>query len=372
MVLVGGQGILSRHFGLTIDYVSAIELVDHSGDVIYANKTNEYSDLLWLAQGGGSGVLHFPGIITSVEFDKLPRLEVEETKEVYTTFQIDYDDPTPAKAEQLLLAWQTFYSDNANDELFDRLTVEPWMWWDKKPRMYLSCYFYGNDDLHQQMLERILPKLIKLHEGKVSTIERLSALAFQRKLAGVKNNDQLASGKHGWDLRENPRSGERNRWKGYSAVASKPVTGDAFHTLANSIFYSEPLSRRYVEFKPLGGAISKQSQNNTAFWHRNAIWWSLSSHWHWSSDSTELVNAIQLGGAKGHENYTRQMGDSYAGCYAGYIDHGNSTGRDLKRYYGGNAARIAAIKKKRDPHNLFRLYLPNNILNAPFHTATTK
>lgn len=64
----------------------------------------------------------------------------------------------------------------------------------------------------------------------------------------------------------------------------------------------------------------------------------------------------RLGGAKGHENYTRQMGDSYAGCYAGYIDHGNSAGRDLKRYYGGNAARIATIEKKRDPHNLFRLF----------------
>jgi len=64
------------------------------------------------------------------------------------------------------------------------------------------------------------------------------------------------------------------------------------------------------------------------------------------------------------------MGDSFTGSYAGYIDHGNSTGRDLERYYGGNAARIAAIKKKRDPSNLFRLYLPNSILNAPFDSAT--
>ena len=356
MVLVGGQGILSRHLGLTIDYVSAIELVDHSGKVIYANKTNEYSELLWLARGGGSGVLHFPGIITAVELDDLPRQEVEETKEVYTTFQIYYTDPTPAKAEQLLLAWQTFYKDNANDELIDRLTIEPWLWWDEKPKMYLSCYFYGNDALHQHMLERFLPKLVKLLEGEISSIDRLSALAFQRKLAGVKNNDELASGKHGWDLRERPELGEQNRWKGYSAVASKPVTGDAFRTLANSIFYSKPLSRRYVEFKPLGGAIRKQSQNSTAFWHRNALWWSLSSHWHWSSDSAELVNAIQLSSSEGHAGFVEQMGDSFTGSYAGYIDHGNSTGRDLERYYGGNAARIAAIKKKRDPNNLFRFY----------------
>ena len=369
MVLVGGQGILSRHFGLTIDYVSGVELVDHSGKIIYATKDNEYADLYWLARGGGSGVQHYPGIITAVEFDKLPALEVEKTQKVYTSFKIEYANPTPQMAEQLLKNWQDFYLDEtmSNDELFDRLTVEPWLWHDKIPKLYLSCYFYGNDNLHQQMMERIAPKLMKfLDGGKMSRVERYDALAFTRMLAGVKNNAQLSSGRHGWDLRETHFGG--NRWKGYSAVASKRVKGEAFRTLAKSIFYAEPLSRRYVEFKPLQGAIRRQSQNNeTAFGHRQAIWWSLSSHWHWSTDSAKVVDAIQESSAKGHEEYVRQMNDSYIGGYAGYIDHGNSTGQDLERYYGSNAARIAAIKKRRDPYNLFRLYLPNDVSNAPFH-----
>jgi len=69
-----------------------------------------------------------------------------------------------------------------------------------------------------------------------------------------------------------------------------------------------------------------------------------------------LVNAIQQNSAEGHAGFVEQMGDSFTGSYAGYIDHGNSTVQDLKLYYGGNAARIAAIKKKRDPTNLFRFY----------------
>ena len=218
------------------------------------------------------------------------------------------------------------------------------------------------------MMHRFFPKLMKLLDGgALSGVERLDALSFQRMLAGVNDNDELASGKHGWDLQEDQGRGLYNHWKGYSAVASGPVSGKAFRKLADSIFYSEPLYRRFAEFRPLGGAIQSQSRTETAFGHREAIWSTHSSHWHWSTDSTELVNAIQMNSAKGHADFIRLMGDRFLGAYSGYIDHSNSTERDLERYYGDNAIRIAAIKKKRDPFNLFRLYLPNVVADSPFH-----
>jgi hypothetical protein len=55
------------------------------------------------------------------------------------------------------------------------------------------------------------------------------------------------------------------------------------------------------------------------------------------------------------------MVDSFQGQYAGYVRHGNSTARDLELYYGRHADRIREIKRTRDPHNLFRNYLPNNV-----------
>jgi len=125
-----------------------------------------------------------------------------------------------------------------------------------------------------------------------------------------------------------------------------------------------------AELKPLGSAVTNHDQTESAFWHRNAIWWSLTSHWHWSTDSIELIDAIQQNAAEAHIEYVKEMGESYSGGYAGYIHHGNSIGADLKLYYGGNAERIAEIRKHRDPSNLFRLYTPNSVSNAPFQAYT--
>jgi FAD/FMN-containing dehydrogenase len=383
LVLVGGQGILSRHLGMTSDYVSGIQLVDYHGHLIHATTTNEYADYVWLARGGGSAVQHFPGIIMSIEFSNLPKLDVDRSQQkVYTSFRVDFFNVTADRAEQLLLAWQDFYLNeaNTNDPIFDRLTVEPWMWYvpnEKDPascrKLYLACYFYGNDELHQQFLERFLPKLLSLLDGgKLSKIERWDDLTFHRKLAGVPTNDKLASGKHGWDLQEARRQGSMNRWKGYSAVASNRVAGKAFRDLAESIYYSLPLTRRYVEFKPLGGAVRNLEKSETAFWHRDAIWWALSSHWHWSTDSVEVVDAIHRNSRARHDDFVQNMGSNFAGYYAGYIDHGNSTGLDLELYYGENSERIAEIKKHRDPYNIFRLYLPNTLSNAPFNPKVVK
>jgi hypothetical protein len=318
LLLVGGQGVLSRHFGLTMDYLAAIELVDESGTLLRATSTN-HSELLWLAKGGGSGVQHFPGIITAVEMVGLPKPEPPPRNQttatqpnqqhpphprVYTAFNIKYQQPTVNNAVQLLMAWQRFYQDpeHIQDPLFTRLTVEPWMRLKPRPnrtakaddrddyhemghfekQLYLACYFYGNDDRHEEFMRVYYPKLLDLLPGVVdvvvSPVARLSSIKFHRRLSGVRTNKQLTSGQDGWDL--------ERRWKGYSAVASQMVGEGAFRVLAESIFESLPFTERYVELKPLGGAISSSSPrllrqpgtDQGAFGHRDAQWWLLSSH----------------------------------------------------------------------------------------------
>lgn len=373
LVLVGGQGLLSRHYGMTSDFVESIELVDHNGKIINATRSNEYSDYLWLARGGGSAVEHFPGIITAIQFVNIPNVVTD--KPVWTKFQFDYN-ATVDNAEKLLLAWQEFYLSKTNkaDPLFSRLTAEPWLWLNRfyskgyKPSLFLVGYFYGNDQEHKEFMDRIMPKLESWFEPTTkSPAERYDDMTFHRMLGGVANNRNLASGVHGWDLKETRNGMFTNHWKGYSAVASDRVTGKAFRTLAESIFSAKPYSRRYVEFKPLGGAIGNLGQNATAFWHRNALWWSLSSHSYMSKDKSDHVRDLLHSSRHGHDRFIAEMGAAYQGGYAGYIDRSNSSARDLERYYGKNGARISQIKHFRDPHNLFRNYLPTeSMANAPF------
>jgi len=225
----------------------------------------------------------------------------------------------------------------------------------------LYCYLYGNDEHHAEFVERYLPKLENILvgvKGTRGTVKRHGNIKFHQYTSGTGSESELASGRHGWDLKES--------WKGYSAVANQTVGKNAFRVLAESIFESEPLTRRYIEMKPLGGAIRKKKKHDTAFWHRDAIWWLLSNHYYNPDDPAKHVSAILHNSSQYLDIFIERMGDSFSGFYAGYINHSNSTGRDLELYYGENAKRISDIKMKRDPHNVFRLFVPNAPENAPF------
>ena len=368
--LVGGHGMLTRHHGLLIDFVSAIELVNDQGQIIYANKTNEHADYLWMARGGGSGVMHFPGIITALEFENLPAME--ESTKTYTAITFEYQANVD-NAAALLTAWQSFYTDpdNLADPLFRRLTLEPWLKLDRvgpKGLQYnkvlqMAVYFYGNDDLHQQFIQKYLPRIKKFLPGRQSSVERYDLLAFARLLSGTKNNQELGDGRHGWDLYERSTSNHRmNHWKGVSTVAARPIPPESFRVVANTIFHSKPLSRRYAEFKALGGAMAEIDQDETSFWHRKALWWCLSNHFWLSTDEESRVKAIRQNAVDRNMNFVKSMKEAnFGGYYAGYIHRTNSTEQDLVDYYGGHADRIASIKQNRDPKNLFRLYRPNNV-----------
>jgi FAD/FMN-containing dehydrogenase len=354
---------LSRLYGITSDHLKSIEFVDHQGRLIHASAENEFSDYFWLARGGGAAAQHYPGIITSLQFIGLPELTHNLT--MWTRVRISYP-ATVTTAVKMLLAWQEFHLDpqNLQAPLFPRITAEAWLFMRYKkrrklfePSLFLEVYFFGDENLHQEFIERFLPKFLRFAgRAKLKYIERFDDLAFHRKLGGVKTNEDLASGTKGHDL-------NNQKWQGLSAVAVDRVSGDAFQTLAETIFLAQPIHRRYAELKPLGGAIQKkQSQADTAFWHRNAQWWVLVSHFYEPSDPETEILAQS---SRRHDIFVDKMGPAFGGMYAGYVNHSNSTGRDLQLYYGGNAQRILQIKRDRDPHNMFQNCLPNTLRNDP-------
>ena len=386
LVLVGGQGTLSRLYGMTVDYVSTVQLVNAEGQIIRATPDNEYADLLWLARGGGSAVQHFPGIITEIEMKDLPLPETDSVDSAtYTVFRVELKEATVPNAVKLLTAWQDFYTDpdNLQDPLFDRITVEPGIFMNSlnaemadavafggnstayEKNVFLACYFYGTDEMQNEFQERFVPKLKRLAEGlkyKTTTLKRFNSLDFHKHMGGVKTAKQLASGHNGWELNKD--------WKGFSAVANDPVHPDAFQALAENILEARPYSHRYAEIKPLRGKIQKTIKSETAFWHRDALWWVVSSHFYTKNVATKKKNRgtaefLQTTEAK-HNEFISKMGESFGGMYAGYIHHGNSPGRDLELYYGDHAQKISEIKMARDPFNVFQNYVPTSLENAPF------
>jgi hypothetical protein len=114
---------------------------------------------------------------------------------------------------------------------------------------------------------------------------------------------------------------------------------------------------RYIEFKPLQGAIASVPRERAGFWHREARWWALmSGFWHSSLSQTKVDRYVEHwhdAHAELVDGFRREH--AYAGQYVGYVNHDRhaSLRAELEAYYGGHVDQIQAIREKWDPERLF-------------------
>lgn len=78
--------------------------------------------------------------------------------------------------------------------------------------------------------------------------------------------------------------------------------------LAQGTFENKPFTRRYVDIKPFGGAVSRIEKEETAFWHRSAVWWLLSNQFFLNHHSKVDMAAIQASRGQQHEKFVKAMG----------------------------------------------------------------
>lgn len=108
----GGYGLLSRQFGLTVDYLTAVELVvvnrDRSVSVVTARLGDSRAgDLLWGNTGGGGGNF---GVITRYGFAHLPRPPQQVWLSVVAW---DWGSMTEARFRTLLGNYGSFMAANS-------------------------------------------------------------------------------------------------------------------------------------------------------------------------------------------------------------------------------------------------------------------
>ena len=78
LATAGGLGFLARAHGLTIDHVTAAELVLADGTFVRADVAH-HEDLFWAVRGAGGNV----GIVTALELDAYPLRDVVHASMVY-------------------------------------------------------------------------------------------------------------------------------------------------------------------------------------------------------------------------------------------------------------------------------------------------
>lgn len=396
ITLVGGHGLFSRRFGLTSDRLVSMRYVDAFGKLQIANsKQNE--EMFWLARGGGAGGDAYPGVITELAFKIVPnaelfrevpklnqhgkpfKMELSEAawKEQYYIWNIYLDTSDPATRVDdvacLFYTWQLWGPESSNA----RLTAEAWIVTGMKgsskkyttlePRAFLHGMYHGYKSIFVNSVQKRFFRLLGQEcpalaaSGKVSafTIERTvtNYLHYARYLAGTPalTDEQMMAGESGYDTKP-----PYNHWKGRSLVSYKRVSVDFMKNLA-SLFFTGPYAkgerRAYVELKPLGGVISNVTvAPDTAFGHRNGLFWMLVNHF-WTATTPA---SVRRGICQASYDYIAKLhaltGETSTYMYAGYADHSMfRTDKDeLTGYFGQkNAGRVHALVKKHDPEKRF-------------------
>jgi FAD/FMN-containing dehydrogenase len=321
LTLGGGYGWLSRKLGLTIDNLLSVDVVTADGELVTASKT-ENSDLFWAVRGGGGNF----GVVTSFELQLHPVGPEVLAGLIIHPF---------ANAAELLRRYRDVVT-SAPDEL------TAWVVLRKAPPLpFLPEAVHGTEVV-------VIPAV---YNGDRAAGER--ALAPLRAI-GTPHADVVGPSAYaGFQTAFDPllTPGARNYWKTHNFSTLHDGLIDVLVEQVHQL--PGPMCEIFLGH--LGGAVSRVRDEDTAYVGREAQF-VLNVHARWSDPADDA----------GHIGWARSVYDAAApfatvGAYVNFL-----TGDEQERVraaYGPNYDRLAAIKAKYDPTNLFRVN--QNIRPAP-------
>ena len=316
LTLGSGSGWLERKCGLTADSLLAVELVTADGRVVRANE-DENPELFWGVRGGGGNF----GVVTSFEY----RLH-EVGPIIYGGMLIALPDRGPA-----ILEFMRDYMRDAPDDLGAGLAfisappepfVPPEMHF--KPVVGVIVCWTGD----QAVGERVLAPLRDAVQPVMDMVQPMPYTALQSMLD--------ASGPHGI--------------RGYFKADLMDELSDG--AIAKLVEFGGrrpgPLTQLLLE--PLGGAISRVGEHDTALGRRD-VSWCYHALTMWMEPDQEAADR-HIGWAR--ELSAAMAPETTAGVYLNFI---SDEGADrVRAAYGPEKyARLVAVKNEYDPDNLFHL-----------------
>jgi FAD/FMN-containing dehydrogenase len=322
LTLSGGHGYLSRKYGLTIDNLLEADVVLADGSFLTASREKN-AELLWALRGGGGNF----GVVTSFLFQLHP---------VSTVFAgpIAWDQQ---HARSIMQRYRAFLP-QAPEELGAFIGLKkivssapfPQELWGKRICLLMSCY----NGPEAEGRKALAPLLEELPQPWLNWMATMPYPAVQSMFDGLY-----------------PK-GMQWYWRG-DFVKTLPDAAIDVHLEQAA---KTPSELSLMHLYPIDGAVHRLNKGDTAWNCRDATWSMViagidpnannaGAVTQWTKTYWEAVHPYDLGGA-----YPNFMMD----------DEGDAR---LKASYGENYTRLAALKKKYDPTNLFRVN--QNIKPAP-------
>jgi FAD/FMN-containing dehydrogenase len=313
LTLGGGFGWISRKFGLTADNLISAEVVTADAELVRASE-RENPDLFWALRGGGGNF----GVVTSFEF-RLHSLgpEVMSGLIVYPLSQ----------ARELIARYREIAA-AAPDELACWFVMRA-----APPLPFLPKEVHGTG-------------IIAFAACYAGPMDAAARAMKPLRAMGTPIGDVI--GPHsfvGWQTALDPllTPGARNYWKSHSFATVDDGLIDVLVEYACKL----PSAETELAFAQLGGAINRVPADATAYPHRDVAFL-INLHTRWR-DPAEDAACV----AWARSLFEACTPFASGGTYVNFIPDDDKDG--VERAYLGNAKRLAAIKTKYDPHNLFRV-----------------
>ena len=307
LTLGGGVGYLVRKHGLTIDDVLAAEVVTADGEFVCAD-TETHPDLFWAIRGGGGNF----GVVTRFQF------RLHEIDTIVGGMLI-----LPATPE--VIASFVAAAENAREELSTIATVMkapplPFLPAELDGKLIVMAKLVFAGDLEAG--EHALAPFRSLAKPVVDTVKPM-------RYPEIYPPDQ---GHH-------PVASIRTMF--LETIDRSVSEAIAAHLRASTAQMAA------IEIRVLGGAMARVSADATAFAHRRSrIMVNIAAMY---ADSGEVAVHDQWA-----ENFAGALRQGDGGAYVGFLgDEGEARVREA--YPGSTWERLAAIKGRYDPSNLFRL-----------------
>jgi FAD/FMN-containing dehydrogenase len=313
LTLGGGFGWTTRKFGLTIDNLISADVVTADGKLVRASET-ENPDLFWALRGGGGNF----GVVISFEF-KLHPLGPEVLSGLVV-------HPLE-KAPELLPEFRRI-AKQAPDELTTWVVMRkapplpflPAEWHGKEVLIFAACY--SGD----------------MKEGE-KAMKALRGLG--KPIADVVSPHPFAAWQAAFDPLLTP--GARNYWKSHD-FADLPDA--AINVILDGV-RQLPSPECEVFIAHVGGAMARVAANATAWPNRDAHF-IMNVHTRWRDKAQD----------QGCIAWARHLFEAAAPFASGsvYVNFMPDDEKDrVEKAYGTNYRRLAEIKRRYDPSNLFRM-----------------